>query len=112
MVEADVASGQHDNVPSQCFDEWEEIDLSSMHKQRYSLNFFAEVGRWDRQPMDVHQIWEDDHLTKFYTGFQTRDLFDAFYCSLGQSVDREDTQYWRRTWPRDKKTWTTSSDAA
>ena len=79
--------------------------MSSLHKQRYSLDFFAEVGRWDRQPMDVHHIWEDDHLTKFYTGFQTWGLFDAFYGSLGQAVDREDTQYWSRprTWPRGKK---------
>ena len=44
---ADAALGQHNKVTSQCFDEWEEeewaeANLSSTHKRRYSLDFFAE----------------------------------------------------------------------
>ena len=35
----DSASGQRDKVTSQCFVEWEEVDLSSTDKHFYSLDF-------------------------------------------------------------------------
>ena len=47
VLSADSVSGQRGEVTSQCFDEWEEeewaeANLSSTHKRRYSLDFFAE----------------------------------------------------------------------
>ena len=37
MVEADVASGQDDKVPSQCFDEWDELLRSPYLRLQWSM---------------------------------------------------------------------------